>query len=379
MVDNREKFTKKKDLEKNLNDRKLINYSDSSENSFVGFGKLLYHPEKVIGVKEKKNAFPVSATVSLGNFCNHKCLWCSTAYWQKEKSNSMNFEKLKKWLTKAKKKGLKSVSYVGNGEPLAYSKFREISNASNSLGLDQGIFTNGFLIDRYIKELSEFFTYVRISLDAGSSKIHSNLHDVSETHFPKIIRNIKQLLKIRKNKSPTIGIQYATHQDNIADLKKSVEVVRDLGVDYFSIKPVFNRGSVNEKIAKNNLTKQDFDKAFDEVKNLQNKDFKIFYRPHQIISEENDQNMLVYDKCFAGYFGVNIYESGIITGCGPHHIPVGSLDMPLNQIEKNIVELSESLDLKKCPSGCRYHSLNYQLHKIINFEDFSKKEHLNLF
>ena len=131
MVDNREKFTKKKDLEKNLNDRKLINYSDSSENSFVGFGKLLYHPEKVIGVKEKKNAFPVSATVSLGNFCNHKCLWCSTAYWQKEKSNSMNFEKLKKWLTKAKKKGLKSVSYVGNGEPLAYSKFREISNASN--------------------------------------------------------------------------------------------------------------------------------------------------------------------------------------------------------------------------------------------------------
>ena len=89
--------------------------------------------------------------------------------------------------------------------------------------------------------------------------------------------------------------------------------------------------------------------------------------------------MLVYDKCFAGYFGVNIYENGTITGCGPHHIPVGTLDMPLDELEKNIIKLSEKLDLKKCPSGCRFHNLNFQLHKIINSQDFSKEEHLNLF
>jgi len=379
MLDNRKKYTREKDLEKNLNDRNLVNYTDSSQNSFVGFGKLMYHPEKIIGVKNKNNAFPISATVSLGNYCNHKCLWCSTAYWQRENSKSINFEKLKKWMTNAKKKGLKSFSYVGNGEPLAYKKFSDISRAANNLDLDQGIFTNGYLIDRYLDELVNFYTYVRISLDSGSSKIHSKLHDVSETHFPKIMRNVEQLIKKRKGKSPTVGIQYATHQNNIKDLKRSVEIVKKLGVDYFSIKPVFNRGTVNEKIEKNRLTKRDFDDAYLSVKYLQNDHFKIFYRPHQIISEENNQNMLVYNKCFAGYFGVNIYESGIITGCGPHHIPVGSLDMPLDQLEKNIIELSEKLDLKKCPAGCRYHSLNYQLHKIINSNNFSKKEHLNLF
>jgi hypothetical protein len=89
--------------------------------------------------------------------------------------------------------------------------------------------------------------------------------------------------------------------------------------------------------------------------------------------------MLIYNKCYAGFFGVNVYEDGSITGCGPHHIPVGDLDTPLKKLEKNIINLSNKLDLKNCPSGCRYHPLNFQLHKILNSNSFSKEEHINLF
>ena len=49
------------------------------------------------------------------------------------------------------------------------------------------------------------------------------------------------------------------------------------------------------------------------------------------------------------------------------------------ELEKNIVELSGKLNLKDCPSGCRYHPLNFQLHKIPNSSYFSKEEHINLF
>ena len=262
---------------------------------------------------------------------------------------------------------------------MAYKRFSEITNLVYQKKLDQGIFTNGFLIHRYMKELSNLFTFVRVSLDAGSSKIHSKLHDVPESHFPKIIENIRKLVKMRKGKTPTIGVQFATHQENIKEIKKSVELVRDIGVDYFSIKPVFDRGSVNEKISKTNLTKDDLDKAFSSVSKYISNEFKIFYKPQQIISESNNQNMLVYDRCYAGFFGVNVYEDGTITGCGPHHIAVGNLDTPLKELEKNIVELSGKLNLKDCPSGCRYHPLNFQLHKILNSSYFSKEEHINLF
>ena len=379
MIDNRKKFTTERVKEKKLENRKLLNYKDDTLNSILGFGKLIYHPEKVMGVKQKTNAFPLTATLSLGNYCNHACLWCSTYYWQQESSKTIDFRKITKWKKKSSLKGLKSIIYVGNGEPLAYKRFPEITKFVYKNKLDQGIFTNGYLMNRYFDELSEYFTFVRISLDAGSSRIHSKLHAVPESHFPKIIENLKKLIKKRNNKTPTIGVQFATHQQNIHEIKKSVELVKDIGVDYFSIKPVFDRGSVNKKILKNNLTKSDFDKAFDSVSNHIDKDFKIFYKPQQIISESNSQNMLVYNKCYAGFFGVNVYEDGSITGSGPHHKVVGNLNTPLEELEENIMRLSEKLNLKNCPSGCRWHPLNFQLHKILNSDSFSREEHINLF
>ena len=197
-------------------------------------------------------------------------------------------------------------------------------------------------------------------------------------HFDKILNNIKKIIKFRKNKTPTIGIQFATNQYNIEEIEQCVKICVDIGIDYLSIKPVFNRGTVMDKIDKNTLEKKDFDEVYNKVKDYQSENFKIYYRPHQIISESNDQNMLVYDRCYAGMFGVNIYEDGVITGCGPHHVPVGNLKTPINELEKNIIKLSKELDLVKCPAGCRYHALNYLMHKINNKEDFSKEEHLNL-
>ena len=37
---------------------------------------------------------------------------------------------------------------------------------------------------------------------------------------------------------------------------------------------------------------------------------------------------------------------------------VGNLDTNLGDLEKNIIELSKSLDLKNCPAGCRFHPMN---------------------
>ena len=167
-----------------LNKRSLDIYEDDTFFDLIGYGKLLYHPEKIIGIKNDTNPFPITATLSLGNFCNHGCLWCSTAYFRESDSISINSEKILNWIKNAKKKGLRGIGYVGNGEPLAFKKFKEISSEVNNLDIDQGIFTNGYLIDRYQDELLNF-AYVRISLDAGSAKVHSELHACPETSFIK--------------------------------------------------------------------------------------------------------------------------------------------------------------------------------------------------
>tara|TARA_A100001388_G_C28764732_1_gene499999 strand:+ start:432 stop:1589 length:1158 start_codon:yes stop_codon:yes gene_type:complete len=362
-----------------LEKRFLKQYSDETSSSILGFNKLLYHPEKLVGVKNRTNVFPITATLSVGNYCNHGCKWCSTAYFRESTANKINYSKISSWLEKASKRGLKGVGYVGNGEPLAFKLFADLANKVAELNLDQGIFTNGFFVDKYEEILLNHFTYVRISLDAGSKEVHSLLHDTKITDYDKIISNLKNLIEKRGNrKNPTVGVQFATHQQNINDLEKCARMCVDIGVDYLSIKPVFNRGTVGDKIEKNTLTQKDFDDVYRRVASYENADFKVFYRPQQVIAEENQQNMLVYKKCFASFFGINLYENGDITGCGPHHVKIGDLDTDLDTLENNIKELVDKLDLVKCPSGCRYHPMNYQIHKIINNDDFSGELHSNL-
>lgn len=335
---------------------------------FLGFEKLLYHPEKLAKLRDGQPQFPVHATVSLGNYCNHRCLWCTAYEYQQSLAKQIDAEALIGWLAKARDRGLKAVGYVGNGEPTAHKQFSEIVRSTADLGLDQGMFTNGYLLDRFEDVILSHFTYIRISLDAGSTEMHARMHDVRESHFEKIMANLERIVARRENSHrPTIGIQYATHHLNLSDLLVSAARAASIGVDYFSVKPVFNRGSVGERIEKNQLTYEDLAPVVAQArKEYERPDFKIFFRPFQIQSEEADRNVLVYDRCVAGMFNLSVYEDGDLVYCGPHRIPVGTLDDDLETVEQAILELSTKLDLSRCPGGCRYHALNHLVDTVVN-------------
>jgi MoaA/NifB/PqqE/SkfB family radical SAM enzyme len=335
----------------------------------LGFEKILYHPEKLIQLRRNQPQFPTHATISLGNYCNHKCLWCTAYEAQLEKATMMDVDRLLDWLGRAKERGLRAVGYVGNGEPTAHPRFAELVRAVHALGLEQGMFTNGLLLDRYEEEVRDCFTYVRISLDAGSPRTHARMHVVSETQYDRILGNLRRLIAARRDRRPTVGIQFATHHENVGDLAASCEQAAAIGADYFSVKPVFNRGSVGELIPKNRLTLDDFAPLVAELRQRhEREDFRIFYRPEQVRNEVADRNTLAYDRCVAGFFNLGVYEDGGLTSCGPHHVSVGSMDDDLAEIERRILATSHELDLSRCPGGCRYHALNHLVDTVLHPE-----------
>ncbi len=335
--------------------------------NILGFEKLIYHREKLFKLERNEKQFAVHATLSLGNFCNHRCLWCTAYEYQLSKSKLMDFDVLTNWLTRAHAKGLKAVGYVGNGEPTAYPRFNELVDYVGSIGLQPGMFTNGYLLDRVEEEVLKNFTYIRVSLDAGSKEMHARMHDVSDTHYDKIMNNLRSLVSKRTSDSPTIGVQYATHHENLEDLYNSARQSSEIGVDYFSVKPVFNRGSVGERIKKNNLTHERVTQIVQEIRHdFESDQFSVYYRPHQFMSEEANRNTLAYNKCVAGFFNLNVYEDGEIIYCGPHRVPVGKITDDLDVVEENVLAVSEQLDLSKCPGGCRYHGLNYMADTVLN-------------
>ena len=343
----------------------------------LGFEKLIFHYDKIEKIRRGEPQFPVHATLSLGNYCNHRCLWCTAYEYQKDKALIVDHARLVDWLGRAAIRGLKAVGYVGNGEPTAHPKFGGLVGAVKDLGLQQGMFTNGYLLDRFEKEILEGFTYIRISLDAGTAETHAHVHDVPPGHFPRIIDNLRSIIGKRKNRAPTVGIQFATHHHNIGDLSAAAKLSAEIGADYFSVKPVFNRGSVGERIEKNTLTFDDLNPAVEAIRReFETPDFNIHHRPHQILSEAADRNILEYDRCFAGFFNVNVYEDGKIVYCGPHRIAVGTMDDDMELIERRSFELCGKLDLSKCPGGCRYHALNHLLDTVLHPER-AQEFHIN--
>ncbi len=341
----------------------------------LGFEKLLFHPDKLVNLRAGDPQFPTNVTVSLGNFCNHGCLWCTAYASQQEDVRHMDQARLTGFLTRARDYGLQAVAYIGNGEPTAYPGFGELTAAVSALGLEQGMFTNGYLLDRHVGALLDCFTYVRVSLDAGSTTMHDAMHDVSG-HFPKIMENIKELACKRKDALPTIGVQFAVHHENFEDLFAAAGAARAAGADYFSIKPVYNRGSVGEKIEKNNLTDAQLAPKAARIKREFDGDgFSVFYRPHQIANEMADVNLLEYDRCVAGFFNIQVYEDGNVISCGPGRISVGSIDDDMAEIERNILKVSDALDLSKCPAGCRYHALNHLAASVLETDKARQFHH----
>ena len=344
--------------------------------NILGFEKILYHPEKLIAIKNNNLQFPIHATVSLNNYCNHACLWCAAYERQLDKSKIIQTKALIKFLQRGKSEGLKAVTYVGNGEPTTHPQFDEIIENVAQLGLQQGMFTNGYLLDRYLNPLIDNFLWLRVSLDAGSEEVHNKMHAV-KGHFSKIIDNIEKIVAMRDKEKFTIGIQYAVHDQNIDDLWKGAQLAKELKVDYFSIKPIFKRGAVGKKVAPSLLSEDNFVDTASQIKNeLESDIFKVYFRPFQIRSIIADKNIFSYDTCVAGFFNIDISEEGDIMSCDPLQVKIGNIQDNIEKIKQQLMNMSTTMNLEHCPAGCRYHPLNYLVHKVLHPE-CANNEHIH--
>lgn len=334
--------------------------------NLLGFEKILHHLDKLENIKREIPQYPIHATISLSNCCNERCLWCTAAAYQKGKKNAIEAEALYDYLKYAYSHGLKAVTYVGKGEPLTYDNFSTLTDKIHFLGLEQGLFTNGYLIDRYLNDIINKFTWIRVSLDAACQKTHDRLHGC-KSHFNKTTNNIKDLRKKRNGKTPKIGIQFAVHQENVEELIPAAKLSYEIGADYFSVKPVFSRGAVGRRIAPNCLEDKNVYPLILESKSaIQDNAFEIYYRRFQFQSHSNEKNMLPYQKCVAGIFNINISEKGRLTICGPNEVDIGTIEVLNASLKEKIHSAMLDLDLSKCPAGCRYHALNHLVEQVLD-------------
>jgi MoaA/NifB/PqqE/SkfB family radical SAM enzyme len=129
------------------------------------------YPEKLILNKtalrmliDKKLA-PIHVQLYPTNKCNLKCNFCSVA--DREKDIELDIEKIKTFFNRFNT--IQSVSISGGGEPLLYSKIKELIDFLYDKNIKIGLVTNGYLFDKLDFETIKKLTWCRISLSEISN------------------------------------------------------------------------------------------------------------------------------------------------------------------------------------------------------------------
>lgn len=141
-----------------------VNFSKMSQ--FNPSAKLLTHGDRVTEWLKTGRTGPILVEISPTGFCNAQCPWCS--FNGKKSKEKINHLVLRSALIEMAAMGLKAVNWTGGGEPSIYPHFADVVKLAHELGLEQGLFTNGY------QELphQEFFSWIRVSItDTGISQV----------------------------------------------------------------------------------------------------------------------------------------------------------------------------------------------------------------
>ncbi|MCX5694574.1 MAG: radical SAM protein [Candidatus Omnitrophica bacterium] len=337
--------------------------------------KLMYHIPRVHQWLEGKNIYPVYIEIGLHGGCNHRCIFCAFDFF-KYKPDILEKTCFKRFITEAAKKGVKSILYSGEGEPLLHKGAVEIINFTKQAGIDVALVTNGVLFSRMkaAKSLGSL-SWLKVSLDAATEKSYADIHGTGKNDFKVVIKNIREAVKIRnKNKySCVIGAQFLLIPQNYREVATAVKVVRDLGVDYLAIKPYSPHPSSGKTI-KPSIKYKDIFYLEEKLKEYAKNNFQVIFRRRAM---ERLQEKKPYDYCLGLPFATHITAKGDVYPC---NLFLGKQDFVFGNIckesfqniwegkkrKKIMAQIYNKWDITHCRKACRLDEINSYLWRLKN-------------
>lgn len=333
--------------------------------------KLIYHPDRVAAWQKGENIYPIELEIGLTNACNHRCVFCAVDY-TGYKPTMFDGQVLKKRITEFADKGVKSIIYAGEGEPLLNKEAVNIINHTKASGIDAAMSTNGVLLTPEVsKECLSSLTWIRFSTAAITDASYEKIHQCRPGDLQIVLNNMQEAVKVKRDKkaSTTIGVQLLLLPENKDEVVKMAKELRNIGVDYFTVKPF------SQHPQSGNILQVDYQEMLgveQELKELQTDDYKIYFRAHSM------QKLICkrdYDQCLALPFMVYIDAKGNLWPCivfmGKEELSYGNLyqesfeEIWEGERRKKLMDYFSKLDLEKnCRELCRLDEMNKYLTEL---------------
>lgn len=333
--------------------------------------KLIYHPERVAKWLKGETIYPIEIEISPSGACNHRCVFCAVDYVGYQ-PDFLDKETILRDIRQMSMRGLKSVVCSGEGEPLLNRDMPDIANGIRACGVDVAMSTNGVLFTRDRAEAClKAFTWIRFSVAGMEENSYDSLQRGKPGDLGKVKENLAEAVKIKRDGrlNTTLGVQCLLLPDNLAQLPDMARQLKEIGVDYLTIKPYSQHLHSENRFEINYNDMLDAEK---EVKQYVSEDFAVYFRANAMKKMHQEKS---YSQCYGLPFMTHIDAKGNVWPCVAH---IGTKEFCYGNIyestfqelwegqrHQQVVRRLNELDINQvCREACRLDEINKYLDEL---------------
>jgi len=163
--------------------------------------------------------------------CNIDCFFCSTAAIRG--TDELPLDRMLSLIDEMKAAGTRAIRFAGGGEPMFHRKFKEILRRIVEAKLPiENITTNAVLLDEEVASLlTQCCDMVTVSLNTADAESYASMMQTPARNFERVLKNVRNLARIRKERRPVIDIQFLVWRDNYKTIPQMYALARELGAD----------------------------------------------------------------------------------------------------------------------------------------------------
>ena len=348
--------------------------------------KLIYHPQRVASFldakddwEKMKKVYPLYVEISPVGACNHRCTFCAVDYIG-YKSTRLSLPVIEKALAEMGAKGVKSVMFAGEGEPMLHKEIDRMVMAAHKAGIDTAMTTNASVLsDAFVERALPLMSWIKASFNAGTAQTYARIHQTKESDFDRVIANLKRMVAARRTHgfSCVLGAQIVLLPENAAEVETLARICRDeIGLDYLVVKP-YSQHTFSETHTYQNINYQDYAELQSKLAAFNTDEFNVVYRENTM-KKHDEGEATRYKKCHAtpAFWGY-IMSTGAVYGCSAYLLDArfdyGNInELSFSEIwegesrRKNFQYVREELDIHECRLNCRMDEINRYLDKLVN-------------
>lgn len=337
--------------------------------------KLYWHPDRVAAWKKGETIAPLHIDVGLSKGCNIACEYCFGVlqgnFGAKSAKDFFPREPLLRYMREAGEAGVRSMAFIGEGEPLLNPYVYEAISEGTKAGVDIALGTNGILFDtgkkgeQALRELK----WIRFNISAATKESYARIHN--SQLFEKALAKIRFCAETKKRlKLPvTVGLQMVLTPTNCDQAVPLAKLGKQLGVDYLVVKQcsdtVDGELGIFKKLG-------DYKNYHDLLKAAEAESVPGYSVIIKWVKIENEGKR-TYRRCLGAPFLLYSSGDGKLYPCGMCFDKSRGMEEDFRIADltresfkealrspryREVMARIEKLDVNKCYSNCRTHAIN---------------------